>query len=172
MCSDAYSLCRQVAVLYQFISVVCHFWELPLNQIKRLLGLDQGEKKFHLLPLWTGVGTIATVQLNKWLPYTSLQPPFASRSLLSPAWTESEWAEFSAGTKTDTQHVFHKAFELHSDTCKPPRPVQLLHGLYGYLFRANTAYVPWVQWSAQRSHRCDRFCVSYLGRVQTKNSTV
>lgn len=142
----SYPLCRQVAVLYQFISIVCHFWELPLNQIQWLLGLDQAKKKkFHWFPLWTGVGTIATVQLNKWLPYTSLQPPFASRSLLSPAWTESEWAEFSAGTKTDTQTRVLQGVWATQWHVQTPRRVQLLRELYGYLFRAHTAYVKWVQ---------------------------
>lgn len=56
---------------------------------------------------WTHISSVIKY---KWafLPYTGHQPPFASRSLLSPAWTESQWAGFSTGIKNrHSTHVLH-----------------------------------------------------------------
>ena len=38
---ESYPLWRQTAILYQLISIVGHLWQLSLDQIKRLLGLDK-----------------------------------------------------------------------------------------------------------------------------------
>lgn len=62
-------------------------------------------RKFHMLTKWPVMTLIsnAYIWVNRaFLPYKDHQPPFASHSLLSPAWTESQWAEFSAGIKTHT----------------------------------------------------------------------
>lgn len=52
------------------------------------------------------------------LPYRGHRPPSASRFPLSPTCTESQWAVFSAGIKTDPQHMYKGAQQLPTH-CSP-----------------------------------------------------